>query len=726
MPLKKMEQTTRTILFEEFNPAVTNLSNILNDPIKDRDVLLKKIKDELMVTNFKEFLKKFNPTIYVKYIESRDSDKLGFDVEYYLEKPEDFIEGLDREIIVTEHELWNALINLYKNKETTTLSEFDFNFKEITSLLTPEKDKEKVSNLKSDLSYSFKKYKELSKIDPQKRIYAQRIKELLKKVDETFDNPMQILALSMSETKKIVETIEKSNIQNGEEPKGIIAKQRVMISYDEKGNIKPIKFENRDSEILGIENKNKDDQKLIELIGNSYSDKAPEGIKNSMYVKDLVISSYTNRAMEEIPMTLSELRKKSDIEYNTYINAQEKFMNQVMFLVEKIMGVKTFFDHANLEGDLKSGLIISNCSLARIAEDEDLLNKFKECVSGLNNDTSNKKEKIWFAIIPNVREKNSLLDDKNDVKNKNSNSVSNVNKITQILSREKVMTFYNFTTSKETSFRGLSNERVDEYRKKIKEFGTEIELTKQIVFSYPNFSLLPESVGVQELGEKYENGIEEDWEYDFLDEEFDLDSGDEKHILKIPGAYIDASYVAAGIVVASQMEEYLKAMGYKLFDKQNLPGVRFDLEENFYDSKRRIKTKFNPESNFELESKIKENIEKDKLGLFFWRDASKNQISVMQSRTLSKDDNGKYEEIYKTLVENFMQVYIDNLDSKTKSDIEKSFNVWERYKDENFSNNILRTNDSIEVDDSNGETIDINLKISGSKPRLKIQVNNTK
>lgn len=725
MPLKKMEQTTRTILFEEFNPEKATLANILNSPIKDRDEVLKNIKNDLMVTSFKEFIKKFNPTIYAKYIESDDLDKVGFDVEYNLVKPEDFIEGVDRKIIITEHELWNALTNLYANKGMTSLSEFDFNFKDITSLLTPEKDKEKVSNLKSDLSYSFRKYKELSKIDPQKRIFAQRIKELLKKVDETFDNPMQILALSMTETKKIIDAMEKNKDQNGNSGNAIELKQRVMISYDEKGNIKPIKIESSETGTLRIENK--DDQKLIELIGNSYDEKAPNGIKNSNYVRELVVSSYTNRSMEEIPLTQEDLKKKSDIEYNTYINAQEKFMNQVMYLVEKIMGVKTFFDHADLEGNLNSGLIITNCSLSRIAEDEDLLKKFEDFVNGLNNNTPNKKEKIWFTIIPNVKDENSEKENKNDIKAKNSNNIGNVSKVVKVLSKEKIMTFFNCKTSKETSFRGLDIEKIENYRKIMKEFPSDnIELTKQLVFAYPNFSLLPESVGIQELGEKYENGLEDEWEYDFLDEEFDLDTADNQHVLKIPGAYIDASYVAAGIVVAYQNEDYLSALGYKTFDKEKLPGVRFDLEENFYDSKRRIKTKFNPESNFQLENKIKENIEKDKLGFFFWRDTGKNQIAVSQSRTLSKDDSGKYEEIYKTLVENFVQVHVENLESNTKADIESTFSAWERHKAEKHANNILGPQDSIEIDDSNGKTIDINLKMSGSKPRLKIQVNNKK
>lgn len=728
MPLKKLGQVNRTILFESFNPEVDDLRAILkNDYERFSDESLSKIKEKLFVKNFNEFLKKFKPTIYVKYVEP-NTDDLAFDVEYTLEKPEDFDPDLDKAIVISDHELWGAILNLYTSKGKTTKSDFDFDFNSILKILTPERDKERMKEISDDLAYCYREYKALPLTSPNKAKFAKKIKFTLEKIEETLDNPIQMLTLSIAETgrqlKLLGTTINKD--ENLQETKSL--KQRIMIAYDEKGNIKPIQVEQSKE---GIGNPNsKEDTRLIELIGKGFEEKAPKGIKESAYVKDMVVSTYANRALACIEVNEEELKQKNDVQLNTYKNVQEKFIGEVMILAEKMMGVKAFFDHATINGELKAGLLVTNCKLRTITENEEINKKFKEFIENINQDYN---ERFYFSIIPNIKTKYLERDvkDREEEENKKgpnmkmqtANEVEAVTDMIHTLAENKVLSFINLAACKETSFKQLNEKQTADIRELLKGFGNDSEITKQISFVYPNFTLLPDSVGHIELGNKYG---EETYIDDLFGEEYVIPEEDRKCHMQLPGVYIDAGYIAAGIVAGYQDPEYLENLNYKV--KKFSPGVRFNLEECYSGGTRGVFAKFNKDSSLAPSFKLKEDIDKDNLGFCFWRDKNFDKISILKARTVNKDEEtGEYQELHKTLVENFIKIYISSFsdqDTEKFNAIIKAFNDWRRERGEEKLN-ILQGNDDIEIIKPvpNENTATIALQISNSKTSIKFQVN---
>lgn len=719
MPLKKLKQVNRTILFESFNPEVDDLRAILkNDYEKFSDEFLSKLKDKLFVKNFNEFLKKFKPTIYVKYVEP-NTDDLAFDVEYALEKPEDFDPASDKAIVISDHELWSALLNLYISKGKTTKSDFDFNFDSILKILTPERDKERMKEISDDLAYCYKEYKALPLTSPNKSKFAKKIKSTLEKIEETFDNPIQILTLSIVETEKQLKllgtTINKDEISQDTKS----SKQRIMITYDEKGNIKPIQVEQFKDDTENLNNK--EDTKLIELIGKGFEEKAPKGIKESTYIKDMVISTYANKALACIEVNEEELKQKNDIQINTYKNVQEKFIREVMILAEKMMGVKAFFDHAAINGELKAGLLVTNCKLRAITENEKINQKFKEFIENINQDCT---ERFYFSIIPNIKTKYLEKTVKNsNMKMKIANEVEAVTDVIHTLAENKILSFINLAAHKETSFKELNENETANIRELLKEFGNDSEITKQISFAYPNFTLLPDSVGHIKIGDKHG---EETYIEEIFGEEYILSEEDRKCYMQLPGVYIDASYIAAGIVAGYQDPEYLEGLKYKI--KKNSPGVRFNLEECYSGSTKGLFAKFNKETSLAPSFKLKEDIDKDNLGFCFWRDKNFDKISILKARTLKKDEEtGKYEELHKTLVENFIENYVrafSEQDKESINNITREFTEWKREIKDGYENSILQGNDSIELikPTSNEDTATIVLQISNSKSNLKMRI----
>jgi hypothetical protein len=92
-----IQQTNRTILFEEINPEKLDLLTMIGDT-KGIDSLddgkIKEINEKLLVKSFDEFLDKFAPVVYSFYNATNQK------VMYTLKKPENLPEEYITEIPV--------------------------------------------------------------------------------------------------------------------------------------------------------------------------------------------------------------------------------------------------------------------------------------------------------------------------------------------------------------------------------------------------------------------------------------------------------------------------------------------------------------------------------------------------------------------------------------------------------------------------------------------------
>ena len=121
-----INQTNRTMLFEEMNPQKLDLLTLIGD-VKDleslSDAKIKEINDNLLVRDFDEFLDKFEPTVYSYF------DVGTQKVLYTLKKPEQLPEDYVNEIPLNrQNDFLNMLFTLIETKRTQGLINVDFKF----------------------------------------------------------------------------------------------------------------------------------------------------------------------------------------------------------------------------------------------------------------------------------------------------------------------------------------------------------------------------------------------------------------------------------------------------------------------------------------------------------------------------------------------------------------------------------------------------------------------
>ena len=146
-------QTCKTIIFEEFNPDADDLHTILSsadDPESDK--LVEKI-NELSVSSFEQFMKKFAPKVY-EVCHSIDG-QIRF--SYYLNKDavkkEHYVERN-----IADHEYYKMLSRLYAEKGSSGKANLEFNDAEILEMLTPRQAVETARDLRKKLEYNTKEY----------------------------------------------------------------------------------------------------------------------------------------------------------------------------------------------------------------------------------------------------------------------------------------------------------------------------------------------------------------------------------------------------------------------------------------------------------------------------------------------------------------------------------------------------------------------------------------
>ena len=143
----------------------------------------------------------------------------------------------------------------------------------------------------------------------------------------------------------------------------------------------------------------------------------------------------------------------------------------------------------------------------------------------------------------------------------------------QAVEKYKIQIFFNFQANEETTFNHMAVAGVEKYIEKC-QLLTRQSYSEFAIPCLPNFTIIPKDksgVVIDVKMEKTESGGVK------------LSSAKED-ILKlwIQGVYVDASYVASGIVAAYQCPEYMKEcykdVAMKFPVSMKYPGVRFDIE----------------------------------------------------------------------------------------------------------------------------------------------------
>lgn len=635
-----INQTNRTILFEEINPEKLDLITLVGD-VKGIDSLsddkVKELNTNLLVRSFDEFLDKFSPSVYSFFNAANQK------VVYSLKKPEGLAEDQISEIKIDQHnDFLKMLFTLIDAKRSQGISNVDFKFEHLLDMISPKKVMDDIRQVRKEIHYLYSQYEKLDDGDPKQLDMGDKLNVLFEEASKNYNNVMAMLPLAIEDIKTRL-LLGGSQEENASE-----AVQIGLLTIGESGELKIIEAPKSDSQELMLLDENSGSA-LSEVFADDYGSVTDSP---SAYVKDLVV-----RTFSPLPAVQADVDTATEVRnYNTYLEfyktAKDDFVKTVKPLVEKILGVKMFFDqYTSKNKGMAPSLLITNNKLDMTVKSSSItrLETYLNTVNA-KNDFS---DTIWFGIVPSVeletagkvKVSRERFKGNEQVVKQDGNSMESLSSLLQVLGEYKIQVFFSFETGEETTFSNIATAGIDKYLDKCNVL-TRKSYSEFAIPTVPNFTIIP----------KDKSGVVIDSR--MLQTEYGAQLSQEKEdILRlwIEGVYVGAAYVAAGLVSAYQCPEYLRDQ-YKTVSRE-YPGVRFDIEAG--DNALRVPTTMAKEiSGFT--NNIKDAINRKNFGFIFSSENAQLQakdirrITVYKARSLAASEDG-FDSIYKTLVSTYVE-----------------------------------------------------------------------
>ncbi|AGX41814.1 hypothetical protein [Clostridium saccharobutylicum] len=712
-----IQQTNRTILFEEINPEKLDLISVIGDTRgfnSLNDDKIKEINELFLVNSFDEFLDKFAPVVYSFYNASNQK------VMYTLKKPENFPDELITEIPINKsNDFLKMLFTLIDTKRAQGIANVDFKFENLLDMISPKKVMDDIRQTRKEIQYAYSKYEALDDEDPSKLDLGDKLNVMFEEASSNYNNIMAMLPLA-------IEDIKTRLLLGGEDNKNLNEQfQLGVLSMGENGELKVLEApKTEETSLIAIDDKA--NVGLIEAFEDDYDD--VNEVKSD-YIKSLVVRTFCPLA------STMESSIDLDVEvnnYNTYLDfyksSKDDFIKTVKPLIEKMLGVKMFFDQYKTKSKgMKPSLLVTNTKLNRLVNSQNIprLNTYLSSV----NDKNDFDNTIWFGIVPSVelevQTKNKVRRERfksnKQVENTENTSMEDLALLLDTVKKYRIQIFFSFETREDTTFNHVATAGVDKFIDKCESL-LHNSYSEFAIPCIPNFTVIP----------KEKSGV-------ILDQRMKLSesgsaelSKEKEDILKlwIEGVYIGSSYIAAGIVAAYQCPEYLRENFKDIYGEY--PGVRFDIESG--ENSLKITTTLAKEiSGFTNE--IKNLINKRNFGFVFSSENAQlqgkdiKQITVYKARSLQASEND-FESIYKTLVTTYIERILRFYTNDFKEDnIVKFFSnnpssvksKWMAHKE--YTNAIIRDGDDINfvINEKNG-TCNIDLVFNGNVKNLEVEI----
>lgn len=635
-----INQTNRTMLFEEINPEKLDLITIVGD-VKGIDSLsddkIKEINEHLLVRSFDEFLDKFSPSVYSFYNAANQK------VMYTLKKPDGIAEDAISEIKIDQsNDFLKMLFTLIDTKRSQGITNVDFKFENLLDMISPKKVMDDIRQVRKEIHYLYGHYEKLDDGDPKKLDLGDKLNTMFEDASKNYNNVMAMLPLAIEDIKT------RLLLGGAQEENQSEAIQIGMLTIGEDGELKIIEAPKSDSRELMVLDENSGNG-LMNVFEEDY-----ESITEtpSSYVKDLVVRTFC-----PLPTVHTEVNIETEVQnYNTYLefykNAKDDFVKTVKPLVEKILGVKMFFDqYVTKNKGMQPAMLITNTKLDMLVKSSNIprLETYLNTVNAKNDFT----DTIWLGIVPSVdmdsagkaKVTRERFRGNEKVVKQDGNTMESLTMLLQVVKDFKVQVFFSFSTGEETTFNSMATAGIDKY---IDKCGILVrkEFSEFAIPCIPNFTIIP----------KDKSGVVIDSRMLQTEDGVKL-SQEKEDILKlwIEGVYVGASYVAAGVVAAYQCPEYLRET-FKVVSRE-YPGVRFDIEAG-ENGLRAVTTMAKEISGFT--NNIKDSINRKNFGFVFSSENAQIQgkdikrITVYKARSLAMAEDG-FDSIYKTLVSTYIE-----------------------------------------------------------------------
>jgi len=635
-----INQTNRTMLFEEINPEKHDLITLVGD-VKGIDSLsddkIKEISQHLLVRSFDDFLNKFTPTVYSFFNAANQK------VVYTLKKPDGIADDCISEIRIDQNnDFLKMLFTLIDTKRSQGITNVDFKFENLLDMISPKKVMDDIRQVRKEIHYMYGQYDQLDEADPKKLEMGDKLNQMFEEASQNYNNVMAMLPLAIEDIKTRLLLGSAQDDQAAEE-------FRIgMLTIGEGGELQIVEAPKADTTELML----LDDNGTTELISVFEEDYESVSENPSMYVKDLVVRTFC-----PLPAINTEVNTELEVQnYNTYLefykNAKDEFVKAVKPLVEKLLGVKMFFDqYATKNRGMAPTLLVTNTKLDMLVKSTNAprLETYLNTVNSKNDFT----DTIWFGIVPsieleaagNVRVSRARFKGTEKSTKQEGNTLESLSLLLQIVKNYKVQLFFNFESSEETTFNHVATSGIDKFMEKCTPLLRQ-DYSEFAIPCVPNFTIIP----------KDKSGIVIDSRMMQTEAGVQL-SKEKEDILKlwIEGVYVGAAYVAAGLVSAYQCPEYLKEMFKDV--QRDAPGVRFDIESG--DNSLRFVTTMAKEITGFTNS-IKDSINRRNFGFVFSSENAQLQgkdirrITVYKARSLAMSEDG-FDSIYKTLVSTYVE-----------------------------------------------------------------------
>jgi len=710
-----ISQTNRTMLFEEINPEKVDLITLVGD-VKGIDSLsdekIKEINQYLLVKSFDEFLDKFSPTVYSFYNAANQK------VMYTLKKPEGIQEDCISEIAIDQNnDFLKMLFTLIDTKRSQGITNVDFKFENLLDMISPKKVMDDIRQVRKEIHYLYGEYEKLDDGDPKKLDTGDKLNLMFEVASKNYNNVMAMLPLAIEDIK--TRLLLGVNQDEGESEKLQIG----TLSIGDNGELKIIEApQNNSTELMVIEENS--NYGLSTVFEEDY-----EAITESpsSYVKDLVV-----RTFSPLPAVKAEFDVETEVQnYNTYLefykNAKDEFVKTVKPLVEKLLGIKMYFDQYTTKNKgMQPSLLVTNTKLDMLVKSNNLprLRTYLNTVNSKNDFT----DTVWYGIVPaleleatgKMKVSRSRFKGNDKVAKQEGNTMESLSILLDTIKDYKVQVFFNFMAEEETTFNGIATAGIDRLIDKCSVLVRK-DYSEFAIPCLPNFTIIPkDKSGVVIDAKMYttENGARL--------------SKEKEDILKlwIEGVYVGASYVAAGIVSAYQCPEYLKESFRNV--QRNYPGVRFDIEAGDH-SLRAVTTMAKEISGFT--NNIKDAINSRSFGFVFssenaqLQDKDIKRITVYKARSLAMEEDG-FDSIYKTQVSTYIERILrfqsgdfkhENIVRFFSNNPSSQKSKW--LNDKGYVNSIIQDGDDIGyIIDEKTSTCQIDLVFNGNVKNLEVMI----
>ena len=687
MAKKIFEQTNRTMLFEEVNPEKLDILTLIGSGkglTSLDDEKINEIHHHLLVKSFDEFLEKFEPKVFSFFNASNQK------IKYSLEKPQGIPENAITEIpLGMDNTLFKMLSTLIDSKKAAGSKNVDFDFASILNMLSPKKVMDDIKQLRKEISYLHEKYENLEDADPLKLEYGDKLNISFDKASQNYNNILGMLPLAIEDIKSRILIGQSDGDKKLEEIK------IGMLTMDEHGELKIIENKNRKTKELSIV-----EQKSQSLAKYFEEDYEIVNEEPNDYIKSLVVRTFAPMATLSEDVNIPQEIKNYNSYLTFYKDAQEDFIKTIKPLLEKMIGIKVFFEQydKDLKG-MRPSLIITNIKLEMLLKGEN--KNSLELYLNTVNQKNDFEHTVWFGIVPSLhleeaekKKGRAIFAGTNKVEKLKGNTIENLQLLMTILGKYKVHTFFSVSGSDETTFNNLATIGVEKYVEKTRNLQYR-EYSEYLIPCMPNFTIIPKEKSSVIL------------DYKLLLDESELAQKDKENIVKfwIEGVYIEGSYVAAGVTAAYQCPDYLKKR-YKKVDMQG-PGVRINIES--HDNIAKITTTMAKEiTGYTVATK--DSINRNNFGFIFSSDNIQSNgktvstITVYKARTLATNEDGIFEPLYKTLTTTFIERTLRFMTTDFKEDKVKDFfsnrpdsqkNKW--LNNQNNINSIMQEGDDISM-----------------------------